>query len=362
MGLGRTADRTRACSAPGGAGARLRLPRCVCCTGRRDPGDASRGGGRAGPGPHTHARSRAGHSVGREGGRSPVGGLTLSQAAALLDSTFSASSRSGSRCAWQGAQPPVHAADRPRLRRAEDRPAGQHSGERHPAGARRHAPRRRPAARQLHREQAGASRTRSTATPTQAAQRPTEDHAAHVKLRRARMGWSIDAKALASGSTRCSPTRMRGGSSAPSASACPRGERPRPAQAYPTVVTIDRAHFKLRLFKNLRWSRTYGIAVGTPGTPRPPAATRSRTRPSTRLERSRRAMGRRLPQRGRGGRLPGQPAQGALARDHRRRRHPRHRADYSIGTRASHGCIRMHVADVIDLYPRVPVGTPVLIR
>ena len=36
--------------------------------------------------------------------------------------------------------------------------------------------------------------------------------------------------------------------------------------------------------------------------------------------------------------------------------------DYSIGSRASHGCIRMHVSDVIDLYPRVPVGTPVLIR
>ena len=34
----------------------------------------------------------------------------------------------------------------------------------------------------------------------------------------------------------------------------------------------------------------------------------------------------------------------------------------SIGSRASHGCIRMRVADVIDLYPRVPVGTPVLIR
>jgi lipoprotein-anchoring transpeptidase ErfK/SrfK len=36
--------------------------------------------------------------------------------------------------------------------------------------------------------------------------------------------------------------------------------------------------------------------------------------------------------------------------------------DWSIGSRASHGCIRMHVADVIDLYPRVPVGTRVLIR
>jgi lipoprotein-anchoring transpeptidase ErfK/SrfK len=35
---------------------------------------------------------------------------------------------------------------------------------------------------------------------------------------------------------------------------------------------------------------------------------------------------------------------------------------WSIGTRASHGCIRMRVPDVIDLYDRVPIGTPVLIR
>jgi lipoprotein-anchoring transpeptidase ErfK/SrfK len=35
---------------------------------------------------------------------------------------------------------------------------------------------------------------------------------------------------------------------------------------------------------------------------------------------------------------------------------------WSIGTRASHGCIRMHVPDVIDLFGRVPVGAAVLIR
>ena len=35
---------------------------------------------------------------------------------------------------------------------------------------------------------------------------------------------------------------------------------------------------------------------------------------------------------------------------------------WSIGTRASHGCIRMTVPDVIDLFKRVKVGTPVLIR
>jgi lipoprotein-anchoring transpeptidase ErfK/SrfK len=36
--------------------------------------------------------------------------------------------------------------------------------------------------------------------------------------------------------------------------------------------------------------------------------------------------------------------------------------EYSIGSRASHGCIRMRVRDVIDLFRRVQVGTPVLIR
>ena len=36
--------------------------------------------------------------------------------------------------------------------------------------------------------------------------------------------------------------------------------------------------------------------------------------------------------------------------------------DYSIGTYASHGCIRMHIYDVEDLYPRVVVGMPVIIR
>ena len=34
--------------------------------------------------------------------------------------------------------------------------------------------------------------------------------------------------------------------------------------------------------------------------------------------------------------------------------------DPSIGHHASHGCLRMHVADVIDLYNRVSIGTPVL--
>ena len=33
----------------------------------------------------------------------------------------------------------------------------------------------------------------------------------------------------------------------------------------------------------------------------------------------------------------------------------------SIGTAGSHGCVRMRIPDVIDLYPRVPVGAPIYI-
>jgi len=36
-------------------------------------------------------------------------------------------------------------------------------------------------------------------------------------------------------------------------------------------------------------------------------------------------------------------------------------ADYSIGTRASHGCLRMHIEDVEDLFEYVEPGTPVTI-
>jgi lipoprotein-anchoring transpeptidase ErfK/SrfK len=33
----------------------------------------------------------------------------------------------------------------------------------------------------------------------------------------------------------------------------------------------------------------------------------------------------------------------------------------SLGSAASHGCIRMSVADVTELYDQVPLGTPIYI-
>lgn len=133
-------------------------------------------------------------------------------------------------------------------------------------------------------------------------------------------------------------------------------------KAYNTIITIDRGNFKLRLFKNLKLSKTYGVAVGAPGYPTPtgrysiqnkavnPAWTapdspwagayRNEVVPGGSAENPLKARWMGIVN---GVGIHGTGAPG------------------SIGSRASHGCIRMTVPDVVDLYPRVPVGTPVLI-
>ena len=135
------------------------------------------------------------------------------------------------------------------------------------------------------------------------------------------------------------------------------------ARRYGTVVTITQSSFRLRLFKRLKLSKSYGVAVGQPAYPTPSGlfsiANKAVDPPWT---------------------APNSPWAGA----YRNETVPGGSAENplkarwmgivsgvgihgtgipgSIGTMASHGCIRMTVPDVIDLYPRVPVGTPVLIR
>ena len=130
------------------------------------------------------------------------------------------------------------------------------------------------------------------------------------------------------------------------------------------MLTIDRDNFTLRLFKGLKWSKTYGIAVGMAGVRHP-------RRPLRDPEQGDRPGVARAQQRvgGRAGRAPSFRA--ARPNNPLKARwmgiangvgiHGTAEA-WSIGTRASHGCIRMHVDDVKQLYSRVPVGTPVLIK
>ena len=132
---------------------------------------------------------------------------------------------------------------------------------------------------------------------------------------------------------------------------------------YGTVITIDRNNFKLRLFKRLKFSKSYGVAVGQPAYPTPTgrfSITNKQVNPAWTAPNSPWA-----------GELAGTTTPGGSAANPLRARwmgivngvgiHGTSQ-EYSIGSRASHGCIRMRVADVIDLYSRVPLGTPVLIR
>jgi len=134
------------------------------------------------------------------------------------------------------------------------------------------------------------------------------------------------------------------------------------ARVYNTVITVDRAHFKLRLYKALKFRKSYGVAVGQPAYPTPTgrfAISSKQVNPVWSVPNSPWA-----------GELQGTTVEGGSAANPLKARwmgiangvgiHGTGE-DYSIGTRASHGCIRMHVADVIDLFKRVPVGTPVLI-
>ena len=145
----------------------------------------------------------------------------------------------------------------------------------------------------------------------------------------------------------------------------PSGRRSRPAglaSAYGTIVTIDRGNFTLRLFKRLKLSKTYRVAVGQPGYPTP----------TGRFTISNKAVNPAwtAPNRPWAGAYANETVAGGSAENPLKARwmgivngvgiHGTG-APGSIGTAASHGCIRMTVPDVIDLYPRVPVGTPVVI-
>ena len=135
------------------------------------------------------------------------------------------------------------------------------------------------------------------------------------------------------------------------------------ARNYSTVVTIDRRNFRLRLFKRMKLVKSYRVAVGAAGYETPTGLYRIQNkavnpawsapnRPWAGLYR-----GRTVP-----GGAPDNPLKARWLGIVNGVGIHGTGAPGSIGSRASHGCIRMTVPDVIDLYPRVPVGSPVLIR
>jgi hypothetical protein len=134
------------------------------------------------------------------------------------------------------------------------------------------------------------------------------------------------------------------------------------AQRYPRVIIINRSDFTLTLYKNLKNFKSYGIAVGQAGLESPPGlhSVTDKTVDPTWY----------VPQAAWAGSLAGKVIPGGTPENPLKARwigffpgdgiHGT-ADDASIGSAASHGCIRMHVPDVEDLYDRVQVGDPVYV-
>ncbi len=131
----------------------------------------------------------------------------------------------------------------------------------------------------------------------------------------------------------------------------------------PAILTVDRSTRRLRLFERLRLTRTYGVAVGAAGYDTPAGLFHLQSRqvdPAWTAPNRPWAgamAGRTIP-----GGAPGNPLRARWLGVNGAVGIHGTAEEWSIGGRASHGCIRMRVRDVVELYPRVPLGAPVLIR
>jgi lipoprotein-anchoring transpeptidase ErfK/SrfK len=129
-----------------------------------------------------------------------------------------------------------------------------------------------------------------------------------------------------------------------------------------TVLIVNKSTFTLRLYKNLKLSKTYKVAIGAPGHETPEGTFNVQNKQIDPVWS--------VPNSPWAGELAGTTIAGGIGANPLKARwmgvtdgvgfHGTS-DDGSIGSAASHGCMRMHVSDVIDLYPRVPVGSTVVI-
>jgi lipoprotein-anchoring transpeptidase ErfK/SrfK len=133
------------------------------------------------------------------------------------------------------------------------------------------------------------------------------------------------------------------------------------AYKYQTFITIDRAHFRLRLWKNLKLARTYTIAVGRQGLETPAGLYEINDRqvnPSWHVPNSSWAgalAGRVIPP------GPEDPIKARWLGFYNGAGIHGTEEISSLGTAASHGCIRMSIPDVEELYAQVPLHTPIYV-
>ena len=134
------------------------------------------------------------------------------------------------------------------------------------------------------------------------------------------------------------------------------------AAKYPTYLTVDESTFTVTLWKDLKPVKKYTVAVGQPAYPTPTGLYSIESKQVDPVWS--------VPNSPWAGELGGTTVAGGSAENPLNARwmgvtdgagfHGTSEVS-SLGSAASHGCIRMSVPDVIDLYDQVPVGTPVYI-
>jgi lipoprotein-anchoring transpeptidase ErfK/SrfK len=131
------------------------------------------------------------------------------------------------------------------------------------------------------------------------------------------------------------------------------------AAQYPTYLTLDRSSFTLRLWKNLKLAKEYTVAVGAEGFATPEGLYQIEAMEENPVWN--------VPESDWAGSLAGQSIPPGPENPIK----ARWMAIYegagihgteetsSLGTAASHGCVRMAIPDVEELYEEVELGTPI---
>lgn len=133
------------------------------------------------------------------------------------------------------------------------------------------------------------------------------------------------------------------------------------ASEYPTYLTLDRATYTLRFWKDLKLAKTYTVAVGQEGLETPEglyAIQEKEENPTWHVPESDWAgslAGQDIPP------GPSNPIKARWMGIYEGAGIHGTEETYSLGTAASHGCVRMAIPDVEELYDLVEVGTPIYI-
>jgi len=131
---------------------------------------------------------------------------------------------------------------------------------------------------------------------------------------------------------------------------------------YPRIIVIDRGGFQLRFYKNLKLAKSYTIAVGQVGLETPAGLYHIQNKAVNAAWS--------VPNSPWAGSLAGTVIPGGAPNNPLKARWMGiydgagiHGTDQvgSLGSAASHGCVRMAIPDVIELYDQVEVQTPVYI-